>query len=79
MYTAYHIRVDELNDEVVKTLQAIYHQGEIVILPKDAYTEIEKNRSNAAFTEKLQRGIQDIEAGLGIRKTIADLEAMENA
>jgi len=78
MYAAYHIRVDELNADVVKTLQAIYRHGEIVILPKDAYAEIEKTRHNAAFTEKLQSGIRDIEKGRGISKTIAELEAMEN-
>jgi len=78
MYAAYHVRVDELNDKVVQTLKNIYRQGEIVILPKEAYTEIEKARHNATFTEKLHRGMQDIEEGRGVVKTIAELEAMEN-
>ena len=56
-----------------------YRRDEIVILPKNAYTEIEKIRHNAAFTEKLQQGIRDIEEGRGIVKTMAELEAMENA
>ena len=78
MYAAYHVRVDELNDKVVQTLKNIYRQGEIIILPQKAYTEIEKIRHNATFTEKLQRSMQDIEEGRGIVKTIAELEAMEN-
>ena len=78
MYTAYHLRADELNDDVVQTLKDIYRQSEIVILPKDVYTEIEKIRHNVAFTEKLQHGIKDIEEGRGIIKTMAELEAMED-
>ena len=79
MYTTYHLRADELNDEVVQTLKNTYRQDEIVIMSKDAYTEIEKTRHNAAFTEKLQQGIRDIEEGRGIVKTMAELEAMEDA
>jgi hypothetical protein len=79
MYATYHLRADEINDEVVQTLKNTYRHDEIVILPKNAYTEIEKIRHNAAFTEKLQQGIRDIEDGRGIVKTMAELEAMENA
>lgn len=79
MYATCHLRIDEINDEVVQTLKKIYRQNEIVILPKDAYAEIEKMRHNAVFTEKLQQGIRDIEEGRGIVKTMAELEVMENA
>ena len=79
MYAAYHLHTNELNDEVVETLKNIFRQKEIVILSKEAYTEIEKNRYNSAFTEKLHQGIQDIEASRGIVKTMAELEAMESA
>ena len=79
MYATYHLRADEINDDVVQTLKNTYRHDEIVILPKNAYTEIEKIRHNAAFTEKLQQGIRDIEEGRGIVKTMAELEAMENA
>jgi len=78
MYATYHLRADEINDAFVQTLKNTYRHDEIVILPKNAYTEIEKMRHNAAFTEKLQQGIQDIEEGRGIMKTMAELEAMEN-
>ena len=77
MYTTFHLRADELNDEVIQILKTTYRQDEIVILPKGAYAEIEKFKHNAAFTEKLQQGIQDIEQGRGIIKTVAELEAME--
>ena len=76
MYATYHLRANELNDEVVRNLKTIFQQNEIVILPKEAYTEIEKDRHNTKFTEKLEQGIQDIEAGRGIAKNIAELEAM---
>ncbi|MCL2175882.1 MAG: hypothetical protein FWB73_07540 [Treponema sp.] len=76
MYATYNIKANELNDEVIKTLKIIFQQNEIVILPKEAYTEIEKNLHNTKFTEKLKQGIRDIEAGHGIVKTIAELEAM---
>jgi hypothetical protein len=79
MYTTYHLRADELNDEFIQTLKNTYRQDEIVILPKIIYAEIEKMRHNAVFTEKIRQGIQDIEEGRGIKKTIAELEAMENA
>jgi len=39
---------------------------------------MEKMLHNMAFIEKLEKGMQDIEEGRGIVKSIADLEAMEN-
>ena len=79
MYATYHLRASEINDDVVQTLKNTYRNDEIVILPQNAYAEVEKIRHNAAFTEKLQQGIRDIEEGRGIVKTMAELEAMENA
>jgi transcriptional regulator len=78
MYTTYHLRADELNDEVVQILKDTYRQNEIVILPKDVYAEIEKSQHNLAFTEKLQQRIKALDEGKGIVKTMAELEAMEN-
>jgi hypothetical protein len=78
MYATYHLRADELNDEVVQILKNTYRQSEIVIFPKDAYAEIEKMRHNTAFTEKLQQRIKALDEGKGIVKTMAELEAMEN-
>jgi hypothetical protein len=78
MYAAYHLRADEINEEFVQTLINTYRQDEIVILPKNTYEEIEKRARNAALTEKLQQGMQDIDEGRGIVKTMAELEAMED-
>jgi hypothetical protein len=78
MYAAYHLKANELNDETVRILKNAYQEREIVILPKEAYDEWEKERCNAAFTEKLFRGIRDIEEGRGIVKTMAELERMAN-
>jgi hypothetical protein len=78
MYATYHLRADELSDEVIQTLKNTYRQDEIVILPKNAYTEIGKILHNAIFTQKLQQGIQEIEEGRGIVKTLDELEAMED-
>ena len=77
MYATYCLRADEINDDVIKTLKNTYRHDEIVILPKNAYTEIEKIRHNTAFTEKLLQGTKDIEEERGIVKTMVELEAME--
>jgi hypothetical protein len=47
MYAAYHLKAGELNADVIKSLKNVYHQREIVILPKDADDEWEKARHNA--------------------------------
>jgi len=78
MYTTYHLRADEINDDFIQMLKNTYRHDEIVILPKNAYTEIEKIRHNTAFTEKLQQSIRDIEEDHDIVKTMAELEAMGN-
>jgi hypothetical protein len=59
-------------------MYAAYHEREIVILPKETCDEWEKERCNAAFTEKLFRGIRDLEEGRGIVKTMVELERMAN-
>jgi hypothetical protein len=78
MYATYHLRADELNGEIIQRLRNLYHEQEIVILPKNEYAEMEKARHNAAFTEKIQNSIKEIEEGKVIVKTMAELEAMEN-
>ena len=56
IYAAYHLRVDELTDEVVQILKRTYRHGKIVILPKDVYTLMEKEQHNANFSEKTAAG-----------------------
>jgi hypothetical protein len=79
MYATYHLKAEELDAHVVEILKNVYSRQEIVILPKKTYDEWEKERYNAAFTGKLQQGLQDIEEGRGIVKTMAELKAMEDA
>jgi hypothetical protein len=78
MYAAYHLKVDELNADLIKNLKQVYQQREIVILPKDTYEEWEKERHNAAFTEKLRKSMREIEEGKVVVKTMAELRAMEH-
>ncbi|GHV84026.1 hypothetical protein AGMMS50212_13660 [Spirochaetia bacterium] len=78
MYATFHLKTEELNADVIQTLKNAYPQREIVILPKDEYDEWEKERHNAAFTEKLQQRIKRLDEGKGIVKTMAELRAMEN-
>jgi len=78
MYATYHLRADEINNDFIETLKNTYRHDEIVILPKNAYTEIEKTRHNGAFTEKLQNRIKALDEGKGIVKTMAELEAIAN-
>ena len=73
MYAAYHLNTDELNTDVIQTLKNVYSQREIVILPKDEYEEMERVRHNAAYTEKLQNSIRELNEGKGIVKTMAEL------
>jgi antitoxin YefM len=49
----------------------------VVILSARRYSEMEKALRNAAYLEKLDRGRRQVSAGLGIAKTIGELEAME--
>ncbi|MDR0583545.1 MAG: hypothetical protein LBG57_04260 [Treponema sp.] len=78
MYPTYHFKADELNADIIQNLKNIFHQREIVILPKDEYDEWEKVLHNAAFTEELQNRIRELDEGKGIVKTMAELEAMVN-
>lgn len=49
----------------------------VVFLSEERYNELEKAERNAAYLEKLERGLEQIRAGHGIVKTMEELEAME--
>ena len=78
MYAAYHLRANEINDDVVQMLKNTYRNDEIVIMPHNVYAEIEKKQHNAAFTEKLQLRMKALDEGKGIVKTMEELEALAN-
>jgi hypothetical protein len=78
MYAAYHLKADELNEDVIQSLKNVYHQREIVILPKDTYDEWEKARHNAVLAEEWQTRMRELDERKGIAKTMAELEALAN-
>jgi hypothetical protein len=78
MYAVYHLKADELNADVIQSLKNVYHQREIVILPKDTYDEWEKARHNAIFSAELQTRMRELDEGKGITKTMAELEVLAN-
>jgi hypothetical protein len=78
MYAAYHLKLDELNADVIQNLKNAFSRREVVILSKDTYDEWEKERHDAAFTAELQRRMTAIGEGKGIVKTMAELRAMEH-
>ena len=67
-------RVTEEEETVIVTRK---DEKNVVILSADRYNEMEKALRNAAYLEKLDRGQQQVRAGLGITKTMEELEAME--
>ncbi len=48
----------------------------VVFLSEQRYNELEKAERNAAYLEKLARGLDQVRAGHGIVKTMAELEKM---
>lgn len=48
----------------------------VVIISKKRFDELEKTERNATYLKKLEKGLEQIHAGLGIVKTIEALEAM---
>ena len=48
----------------------------VVIISEERYNELEKAERNAAYLSKLERGLEQVHAGLGITKTMEELEAM---
>ena len=79
MYTTYHLRADELNEETIRSLKNTYQEREIIILSKDDYDdELERIRFNTSFTEKLQQRMKALDEGKGVTKTITELEALAN-
>lgn len=68
---------DKATDEdeiVIVTRKA---EKNVVIISAERYSELEKAERNAAYLGKLERGLVQVNAGQGIVKTMAELEAME--
>ena len=60
-------RVTERGETVIVTRKA---ERNVVIISEDRFNELEKAERNAAYLGKLERGLEQVRAGLG------ELEAM---
>ena len=66
-------RVTDNAETVIVTRKA---GKNVVIISEERYNELEKAERNAAYLSKLERGLEQVHAGLGITKTMEELEAM---
>ena len=66
-------RVTDNDETVIVTRKA---EKNVVIISEERYNQLEKAERNAAYLNKLERGLEQIHAGLGITKTMEELEAM---
>ena len=66
-------RVTDNDETVIVTRKA---ERNVVIISEERYNELEKAERNAAYLSKLERGLAQVRAGLGITKTMEELEAM---
>ena len=67
-------KVTDGNETVIVTRKA---EKNVVIISAERYNKLEKAERNAAYLNKLERGLTQVRAGHGIVKTIEELEAME--
>lgn len=67
-------RVTDEDETVIVTRKA---EKNVVLISAERYSELEKAERNAAYLGKLERGLSQVRAGLGIVKTLEELEAME--
>lgn len=67
---------DMVTDEQETVIVTRKDGKNVVFLSEQRYNELEKAERNAAYLEKLERGLDQIRAGYGIVKTMEELEAM---
>lgn len=67
---------DMVTDEQETVIVTRKDGKNVVFLSEQRYNELEKAERNAAYLEKLERGLDQIRAGYGIVKTMDELEAM---
>ena len=67
-----------LNNATVRQQTVFVGSGDssAVLISEAAFRHLEKEARNAAYLRKIDKGIEDIQAGRGIVKTIEELEAM---
>lgn len=67
---------DKATDEN-ETIIVTRTKKNVVIISAKRYNELEKAERNAAFLEKLDKGLAQVRASQSIVKTMEELEAME--
>lgn len=68
---------DKVTDEDETVIVTRKAEKNVVMISAERYNELEKAERNAAYLSKLERGINQVRAGLGVVKTMEELEAME--
>lgn len=68
---------DKVTDEDETVIVTRKAEKNVVIISAERYSELEKAERNAAYLSKLERGLSQVRAGLGVVKTMEELEAME--
>ena len=68
-------KVSEENETVIITRK---DEKNVVIISLDEYNSVTKAARNAIYSRKLDMSIEQIESGNVVKKSIADLEAMEH-
>lgn len=69
---------DKVTDEDETVIVTRKAEKNVVIISAERYSELEKAERNAAYLSKLERGLNQVRAGLGVVKTMEELEAMED-
>ncbi|PWM94424.1 type II toxin-antitoxin system Phd/YefM family antitoxin [Dysosmobacter welbionis] len=67
---------DRVTDDDETIIVTRKEEKNVVIISEERYNELEKAERNAAYLSKLERGLEQVHAGLGITKTMEELEAM---
>lgn len=72
---SYCDRVTDDNETVIVTRK---DEKNVVIISLDEWNRLMREKRNAEYLNKLDRSYADIKAGRVVKKTIEELEAMEN-
>lgn len=72
---SYCDRVTDDNETVIVTRK---DEKNVVIISLDEWNRLMREKHNAEYLNKLDRSYADIKAGRVVKKTIEELEAMEN-
>ena len=72
---AYCDLVSDKGDTVIVTRK---NEKNVVIISMDEWNSLQRAVHNADYLAKIDRSLAEIRAGRGIRKTMEELEAMEN-